>query len=53
MARIKALAEYLLKFTEFLEPGGFDLDDTGQLMNLYALRLQVLLDTAQRATPRR
>ncbi|MFP3213447.1 MAG: hypothetical protein RXQ02_09310 [Thermoproteus sp.] len=35
MARIKALAEYLLKLTEFLDQEvsrGFDLNDMGQLM---------------------
>jgi uncharacterized protein YutE (UPF0331/DUF86 family) len=55
MARIKALAEYLLKLTEFLDQEvskGFDLNDMGQLMKfLHALPLQAqaLIDMAQRA----
>ena len=55
MARIKALAEYLLKFTEFLDQEaskGFDPNDMGQLMKfLHALQLQAqaLIDMAQRA----
>jgi len=55
MARIKALAEYLLKLTEFLDQEvskGFDLNDMGQLMKfLHALQLQAqaLIDMAQRA----
>jgi len=55
MARIKALAEYLLKPTEFLDQEvsrGFDLNDMGQLMKfLHALQLQAqaLIDMVQRA----
>jgi Uncharacterized conserved protein len=55
MARIKALAEYLLKLTEFLDQEvsrGFDLNDMGQLMKfLHALQLQAqaLIDMVQRA----
>jgi CRISPR-associated protein Csx1 len=53
MARIKALAEYLLKLTELGQEvsKGFDLNDMGQLMKfLHALQVQVLIVTAQRAT---
>ncbi len=55
MARIKALAEYLLKLTEFLDQEasrGFDLNDMGQLMKfLHALQLQAqaLIGMVQRA----
>jgi Uncharacterized conserved protein len=55
MARIKALAEYLHKITEFLDQEvskGFNLDDMGQLMKfLHALQLQAqaLIDMVQRA----
>jgi hypothetical protein len=52
--RIKALAEYLHKLTEFLDQEaskGFDPNDMGQLMKfLHALQAQVLIVTAQRAT---
>ncbi len=54
MARIKALAEYLLKLTELGQEvsKGFDLNDMGQLMKfLHALQLQAqaLIDMVQRA----
>jgi len=55
MARIKALAEHILKLAEFLDQEvsrGFDLNDMGQLMKfLHALQLQAqaLIDMAQRA----
>jgi len=52
MARIKALAEYLLKLTELGQEvsKGFDLNDMGQLMKfLHALQVQVLIDMVQRA----
>ena len=53
MARIKALAEYLIMLTEFLDQEvskGFDLNDMGQLMKfLHALQAQVLIDMVQRA----
>jgi len=55
MARIKALAEYLLKLTEFLDQEvsrGFDLNDMGQLMKFrHALQLQAqaLIGMVQRA----
>ncbi len=55
MARIKTLAEQLLKLTEFLDQEvskGFDLSDLGQQLKLlHALQLQaqLLIDMAQRA----
>jgi hypothetical protein len=53
-ARIKTLAEYLLKLTELGQgvSKGFDPNDMGQLMKfLHALQLQaqVLIDMVQRA----